>query len=271
LSEQSPHPSPPAELPPLRIHHFLVWMAVLSALIAFRKRLVGDYLYGEFTDISFLADTIYQSLSVTVLAFVVAWRMGKKPLFTEPGHGLLLQEFVIFASGIVGAVMVGFLVERNSSGQFVRYLNDSTVVRWCFEWQGCIWTALQSLVVLGCGIWIARALRWRMYFFVTAAALAIHAIIFVVWSAFLPARYWSLWGDWSLFIYTHAPSTLAVAIVLWAVALDWRDHINHHWPHWCGVIGLLITSFISIAMGLSEFLSSPSLYSVPQQIPTTTF
>lgn len=265
---------PSADLPPLRIHHLLVWMAVLATTISIRTNLADDHL-NRAPDFSLIADLIFQSLSVTVIVFVVVWRWGEKPLLTEPGHGLLLQLCAVYIGCMIGSLL-GRDVARQpswepfvSSEPFVRYFNKLTSVQWYFERASWFGQLLESAIVVGCAIWIAHAGRWRAYFFVTAAVLAAQVVIAVAWTELLPDRYWSFWNDWSLFFYSHAPGVIRAAMIFVVVTLDWRDHVRHHWTHWCGVIGLLVTSLISLASGIWEFLNSYDWYSLPPQVPIT--
>ena len=78
-------------LPPLRIHHFLAWMAVVAVLMSIRKFIHGDFL--SYWSISLLvANTSIHALVVTVFGFGFIWRSVGLPFFNEPGHGLLLLQ-----------------------------------------------------------------------------------------------------------------------------------------------------------------------------------
>ena len=84
------------ELPPIRIHHFLAWTAVMAVMLAAQRA----WQFGGAAGMPSALQTkiiamgtvgsVLSSLAVTIVLFGVYWRRIGLPFFTEPGQWLLV-------------------------------------------------------------------------------------------------------------------------------------------------------------------------------------
>jgi hypothetical protein len=145
-------------LPPLRLHHLLVMIAVSSVLLAgagpgLRSVANNDVFGRSWITIAVpaLIHALIVAFAITVSAFGVFWRLRGIPFPRYPGHWLL----VAVAASYVFSTLLGLLV-----GIFSDYAPWSV---WLTQFPGAI---LDFCI----GFWQCVERRWRWVFYLKAIA-----------------------------------------------------------------------------------------------------
>lgn len=95
-------------LPPLRIHHFLVWTGVLALSLVFVTLLDRPNAMDRaapWTFVVVMVNKLLQSAAITCLGFGIVWRSNSLKFPSQPGHWMIVQ------TGLTGiTLLMGFLI-----------------------------------------------------------------------------------------------------------------------------------------------------------------
>ena len=194
-------------LPPLRIHHLMVWMAVtavlISAVLWFDRTMRNGPPIENMAVIGALTIfAIAVSGALCCAAWGLSWRRRAVDFPVEPGEQLMML-IAAAAAGFVAAAALSLAV-------FFLIAHEPFPV----VWYGSRIVLLVALI--GACVRVARrrcdTTPWSVVFYALAA---------------LPAAAWAIDA-------TVASSATLVALVF-AVWNDWRQPIARRWTHWFGV------------------------------------
>lgn len=95
---------------PLRIHHFLVWIAFASVGLAWMRFLFGMwlFLFSPMQLIQFVIPVILAAGLCTIAIFAIYWRASRRVRTTEPGEWAAIAAAVEFFP-IIGSICFGYL------------------------------------------------------------------------------------------------------------------------------------------------------------------
>jgi hypothetical protein len=105
-------------LPPLRIHHFLAWMAATAVLISTvlwfdRTARNGPPIRAPVVITALVGGAIAIAAAFTILAFAVHWRGNGIKFPQQPGDVLLLiaaRSALYFGGAVIGILIVFFAI-----------------------------------------------------------------------------------------------------------------------------------------------------------------
>lgn len=235
-----------ATLPPLRLAHLLLYMAVCSVFLflATARPSAGQPLTqraaanAAYRQVIAVPGAMLNAASVTVFVLLVAWTYQRRRTWREPGHWIALWTAWTFVS----LPCVRQLVSAAKWLAGVRTADDMIAF-----WQWGNWLyALQYLpfallfFCLAAG-WrgAANTWMWRLYFLIMA--------IWAIWLVLVPTRwspaYTSILRPATLrSIYVPHAYELSLTLLLAAVAVDlMRRHPHRHWSHWVPIFQPLMT------------------------------
>jgi hypothetical protein len=119
----------PADLPPLRIHHLLAWMAVTAVLIsgsiAFdRWARNGPPIADPVVVTALVVGAVALAAAITLFGFAIAWRRRGIAFPRQPGDMLLtiVTKGAFSICGVVAGVFVIFFIFGDDDWQPVYYL-----------------------------------------------------------------------------------------------------------------------------------------------------
>lgn len=230
-------------LPPLRVHHFLTWMAVTSAVGTLWIRFLSPATMQAIDLWSALLISTFCTLiatSLTILICGMVWYWQGLSFPTHPGHWIALLVSWNFCYGI----FTYYLIRK--------VLLYSTPV------QDVMLNVPYYLVLLGvCGLGYQQATGkfWKWSWL----AFALHGVVRLSFALFCIAVflcryvYSTFWveGPISRQVpailegvghtgYQLIASSLALALVSTAAAVDWRSSVARHWSHWAEIGVLLV-------------------------------
>ena len=167
-------------LPPLRIHHFLVWMAVMAAMFAVLARTgLFDSSQTSWAVTIVTVGHVLSSAGLTCLAFGAVWWWRGLRFPSEPGHAFviftglatLLNELLIF-------LFSEFLNtgDEAAHGYYGTSGGVSQLVMWLMRWTGFVTAVLLAVLSIIFAIWLVRGWRWRLVFALLAAMMAVGAV-----------------------------------------------------------------------------------------------
>jgi len=224
-TESLPTPLPEQiTLPPLRVHHFLAWMAVMALMFAVLAR-TGQLNSSQtlWTVTVVTVGHVLSSAGLTCLAFGAVWWWCGLRFPSEPGHafviftglGTLLSELLVFLCS-------DFLKSGDEAARAFYGMSggSSQWAIWLMRWSGSISAVLLAVLSISFAIWLVRGWRWRV-------VLVLLATMFVAGAAELV-----LWTNLSIDAIPTAVLLLCLAL---AVMEDRRLAISRHWSHWVGV------------------------------------
>jgi hypothetical protein len=241
-AETVPAPPPRGDLPPLRIHHFLVWTTVMAVSFA---------VHG-WTNLSESSATLWAvtiaivqfiliSAALTCLLYGTVWWWRDLRFPSEPGHALVI---LVGISTILSTLMVvlisGFDAEPYEFANAYQGFRGSIPywTAWLSRWNGLIIAVLVLLLSIAFAVWLVSGVRWRLVFAliatVTAAGVAVHSLHFLLmqYTSRNKVEETVLWLNLS----TDAiPTAILMICIVLAVMEDRRLAISRHWSHWVGV------------------------------------
>jgi hypothetical protein len=235
-------------LPPLRIHHFLVWMVVAAAVLAASRFLNQEVMYHDFgyQEIQIYVDYLAQAQSITVVGFALYWRRDGYSFFGEPGRALLLIGTTALLGRLILTVLLGARVESSEWGHVELIELPSQVTQWLKAWSGWVYSALLCLIY-GVSAWYSKADRWRRFFLLLLVLELGSLIVWKISIAMLPSTPGLSWFDWGVAIpFGFAHQVIAIVYVALLSLFDHREKIRHHWSHWCGVVVFLICQVVAL-------------------------
>ncbi len=249
MSEPVASDSGPFDLPRLRIHHLLVWMAVTASLLTLaRATLDTPYFQVVYSGLNCF-DIIVNALALTVVGFGVVWRYQSKQFPCEPGHGLLFQVCLILGWVVTGQLFHACFIVRDEMGFFSNYDELPRLAMVYLHWNWSFYVAASSMISLICAFWIVNAGRWRTYFLLCAAMSALELIssFLLLWvMETLPYRTYQDWMDWTTEAQTYVPSAATTIVLLSVLFLDYRAGVQRHWTHWTGVFCVIATTLLFV-------------------------
>jgi hypothetical protein len=219
-------PASPAtsELPPLRIHHFLIWTALTAAILSGcmtfdRWARNGPPIENRIVIAGLVLAVVAVAGALTIVGSGFYWRKRGVAFPQSPGDWLLVIVVAIVGLSFVAfALFVAIFLIVGDDDWLPAY---ATVVGLI---QIAVWVALNVIAIRR----YSGAFAWQLTF----------AVLMMSPFAIGPTR-------------LVGPITVAViACVIWAACVDWYKGIEREWTHWCGVacVVLLGISFICVAI-----------------------
>jgi hypothetical protein len=213
--------APEADLPPLRIHHFLVWMAVTAMLITGtmwfdRTARNGPPIESRVVVGSLILLAVAVSGALTGVGWGLYWRGRGYAFPKEPGDWLLtwIAATIVCVLAMLIGVFVVFFIEEDWLDAFYFFGGLMLLIV-------SIRFGILGLMKYG------DTAAWRVVF----AVLAALPLIFLVAGAV-------------------AAACGVLASLLWAVWNDRRLRLRRHWMHWLGVI--VVCSLACVMMGIGD-------------------
>ena len=232
-----------AELPPLRIHHFLTCTAIIAAFMSFYQTFAGRLDHSELgIDQNYLVIRgILEGVIVTACSYGIYWRWLSYRFFGEVGHWFLLLK----ACNIILDFFVFFYMTL-----FVWILRgwfEMDVVVASIPW------VMHSYQIVGLVILWFGARRatdtpaWRRF----VISIILFKILYLGWyGLYLITN--SLWGtvagerDLVVGIANYGFPAVWIGFCLHALWVDRSMGKKRHWSHWLGIAAWMI----GIVLGL---------------------
>ena len=241
-------------LPPLRIHHFLAWMAVAAAVVAVQASMLPpniDELLGSTIGITLwtaFATTqwIAFATSLTILHFGVHWYRHGLPFPSQPGHWLaayaswigfyqLLNDlFLVYESPVafilldVPCHLVALIV------CLAAYRRESTRY-WRWGWLA---VAVHNTLMLLAAVSGLLVLLYRL----------LYSLVWVPGPvSWQPVFNLGAWATWFLTSYGVIFWCILIVLISVATVDDLIKHCNRHWSHWA-VVGTLLGQLVTSAI-----------------------
>lgn len=222
-------------IPPLRLHHLLVAVAVTSVMMWFAQSVQRHDVVGLSAFIGSGAGVVYcivTALALTLVGLGVHWRRTGVAFFHQPGHWLLVEQ----SMGIWIVLVAAFgLLSQPMAG---------TTNGWPFI---ALFLVGLNLIVVGISFWVAWRIAdtwpWKLFFLIEG--------VFVIGSFVLP---YFLRQLPMLFATLRLGTSLLGFVALLAAAIrDRRSLRNRDWAHWVGVfirVGSYVIVLVSPFAGL---------------------
>lgn len=225
------------ELPPLRIHHFLAWMATAAFLLSV-DRLSGDtQFYGGNANVGFSAlGSVWKSLTICCLGFGYYWYRQGKEFLKQPGHGLLVTNGVFHVYETISAcILILWLVAAGPAG-------DTAAEEFgVFSILGGLGYLIATGLVLYLNVRFASRYsmypRWRRFYILSIIVMVLQIILPMLLGVFAFLVRSSVFGY--MFVLIMLPYFLLGMYLLWIVILDTREGYLFHWSHYAGVVVVL--------------------------------
>jgi hypothetical protein len=219
-------PASPAssELPPLRIHHFLIWTALTAAILSGcmtfdRWARNGPPIENRVVIAGLVLAAVALAGAITVVGAGFHWRKRGIAFPRLPGEWLIVIVVTIFGLGFVAfALFIAIFLIFGDDDWFPAYATLVGLV------QIAVRIGLNVIAIRRC----PNAFAWQLTF----------AVLMMSPFAIGPTRLVS-------------PITVAaIACVIWATCVEWYNGVQRGWTHWCGVacVVLLGISFICVAI-----------------------
>jgi hypothetical protein len=251
-----------SEVPPLRVHHLLAWMAVTAAFLA-GQRMTSEYIAHSLpgngpVELSLLPAIAWAiSCGIAAAAFTLAvftiwwWFQGFEAL-GQPGQWLPLPAILTpLVWSLSYFTFIAGVVKSNASLEWTWYYGKIPVAIASFVLELGM-HVLPAVTFVCCAILIADTRAWRFYLSALAArhAVRVAALVFnslgllppytvVSYSApYLPRALSALWIGWTTI------ELLALAV---ALATDVAGRRPRYWTHWAGA-GIDLAGRLSAAV-----------------------
>lgn len=228
-------------LPPLRVHHLLLWMAVASALFAvvfsaIRNSPALDDSGGVLNLLWFLP----ASAEMSALCVVLAARRSGVAVW-QPGHGLLLLSSLSVALHIALWAGVAF---------------DGWRMATAFE----LYVLLRGVALFAVSLGLARTSKvaaWRVTFLWMAAEPIVGYMLRSYFYSRVGADYQS--AVVAAYLAAIVPQLIAIAFVTLGVWSDCRRGAQRHWTHWVGVANVYIyLAVLAVAFAVLYYGPEPT-------------
>jgi hypothetical protein len=212
--------APEADLPHLRIHHFLTWMATTAVLITgtmWFDRTVrnGPPIESRVVIGSLILLAVAVSGALTCVSWGLYWRARGYAFPKEPGDWLLTW---------IAATILGVLVML--VGVFVVFFIEEDWLDAFYFFGGVAFLIVSGLLGMLGVMRYSDTAAWRVVFAVLAALPLIVLVAGAV-----------------------AAACGVLASLLWAIWIDLRRRLRRHWMHWLGVI--VVCSLACVMMGIA--------------------
>ena len=264
MTSDSPLISSPPEqsLPPVRIHHFMLW-SIVSAVMLTLLKTADDQ--GVGTSLMMGGNIPYllnQSLALCGLGMGLHWRRRGLRFFHQPGHAAFISY------GIASIFLVAWTLLWKFSGSSAMYGAG-------YSWLGMFlvygWYA-QLLLQAGLSLFFAyqfRAFRrWQCFFLVQALATLMQIVgylgvnnllVGVLRTVSADDLYRSYLIQASIPLVVETITSLCLAIVVFR---DYRQRVSYHWTHWLGVFIWFVMWFAMFAALIWTLLLAPEWLTV---------
>jgi hypothetical protein len=232
-----------AELPRLRVHHLLAWMAATAVTFAAyqlqvdaAKRRSENIVSRNTPVITALgaAQFIAAGGSLFISAAVLYWRKRGYCRRLQPGHWLALLSFAEWTLDTIGTLLYFSGTSSAASRWMVRRLFQTAAWGIHFIWPA--WIAARP----------GQAPRWRWAF---AAIPAGHLLVL-----FGPMR--------TTVDYQIASAGIQAAALVVALGGDFKVCRDRHWSHWTGASMRLLMCLATAAL-FSYWAIFPQVFSSP--------
>ncbi len=245
---------PPIErdLPPLRIHHFMLWTAVTAVLFTVLKIASDDEAGTSFLQNSSMLYLVTQALALTGLGLGITWKLQGMRFFYQPGHMAYISQ------SFTALFMVTWAILWKSFGMDSWASDDSTLLRYVLFY-GWYAVFLAHMVLSLIYAYVFRKLRrWRYFFAFDAFTIVLQLIGYLIinfWLAMYSStdqyRWFLIQSSWPLICAT--PVVVFLTVIAWK---DYRQPVDYHWTHWLGV-SISFAMWFAVLIGMIWSLIFP--------------
>jgi hypothetical protein len=210
-------------VPPLRIHHLIIWMAVTAAVISgcmwferiFRN---GPPIHDQPVIAGLIATAICVSAALTCSGFAMSWRRQGHVFPQSPGDFLLslVTNCVLFFCAGIAGVFVVFFVASDDDPLPIYYFVVTFVAY--FAWTRMTARGFARFADTG---------PWRVAFWLLIVLPGVILVVTILAN-----------------VQPIFPVAILVACLLWAMFDDVRARKQRSWTHWLGC-------FTTVALGLA--------------------
>ncbi|MCI0491479.1 MAG: hypothetical protein L0Z07_00915, partial [Planctomycetes bacterium] len=236
-----------SDLPPLRIHHFLVCMAVLAAMLSLEQRdRSGAYATMPFGFVVQMA-VMYAIIAagVTLAGFSLWWHAKGHAALAQPGQWLLLSYLIALPRLLLPALLPFYAMDFiGRPWTIIILIRDPTDVALAiirlilvFAYYG-----LPVLFFAWCAWRIADTRPWRILFTICAMG----EVVFILPILGIPLWQWVPSNTAAAL--KISGSNVTLLLTAWAAAQDVLRKKQRSWSHWAGV-GLFMAWRLSNLVG----------------------
>ena len=228
------------ELPPLRIHHLMLWTAIAAVMMAITNS--NDAPQAAVVSATLIGLAMAGAAALTLTLLGCVWCRRGLPFFNQPGHGIAVLIVLGVLRWSISTAMATFTPLLVDARLLIFYALPSL---------------LCSLLSIPFIIWIWRRLAdttaWNWYFFLWLLGTlletgGIFALAFEVTS--IGMTFWLGVTLLNVSFWVRAPEMLALLV---ALAVDRRRQTPRHWTHWSAVLAY-------IGVGLSVLVQHVHYY-----------
>jgi hypothetical protein len=230
-----------SDLPPLRIHHFLGWMAVAGLFFGISG--VGAPRPVTLLTLSIVPGMLGSTMAATACLFGLWWRRRGIAFPRDPGHWICVVIAVAFPLMVLHQLAYSLCLDVSDPAA-IRFREPVVLTEWFEQWG----FAVVYVPIIALNLWIAKRFagtpRWMWFFLSGAVFGAIYVFNFHVSALLLyllsPLGSFAFPLHQAARFLTDAHQILPALILCSACWLDHRDGIQRHWSHWCGVMAILV-------------------------------
>ena len=218
------------KLPPLRIHHFMLWTVVAALMLTVYKTEVNTNQFSASMHMGGVPSILVYSLCLTGLLLGLYWKREGHVFFDEPGQKAFILHGMFAIYSVAAAAFMSY-GGRESDGPPLSRIAMAIAV---------LGGLIVGLVYL---ILIFRYSRqfhylevWRKFFFavgiLTLLQYALSFLVPIVMMRSAPGNVGSM-----MFVFLGLPVvTGLIELFYWfqAIRHDYREGTPYHWSHWLG-------------------------------------
>lgn len=257
MSEPADDAERTPELPPLEIHHVLVFTAVVVATFKMNGHWFGDEWSLSSMTFYDVVSQVSRCLGVTLLFFGVLEIQWSLSTLKQPGHGLILLIGISYLLSLMAIASFSNFIP-NFGQEDLAHEEIPLIVKWVIKWLLTIRLIADGALAIMCVKWFSQWYRWKMYYLLIAVISFAQAAVFVLYKAdawMLPEAVFQVLYYWIKPILEFGGPFVFMTTLLWIVILDRIQRKQYHWSHWCGVLGFLLPICVGLTTGIFQYFN----------------
>lgn len=257
------------QVPPLRVHHLLSWIAVTAAILA-TERIIGEHLAATMPANGAVEPSLIVGIeaaisygiaaaAITLAAFTIWWWFQGFDALGQPGQWLPLPAILTpLVWPLSYYKFVAIVVKSNANLEWFWYYGKIPVAIASFVLELAM-HGLPAVVFVWCAIRVADTRPWRIYLCAVAARHVFQVAHWVFFSLgfslpytmmsytapYMPHVRSTLWIGWT---------TIEILALATAVAADVACRRPRYWTHWAGTGVDLAGRLSAIIFGFANWV-----------------
>lgn len=242
------------ELPPLRIHHFLVWMAVAAVVLSFYSAVFRTNEFGtdQFLRIFASVPLILMAVAAATLVLGISWKIKGRPFFDEVGQWLLLYTTLgLLETGLSYTILLASNSWPSGGSWYLQVLIS------------LLPSLLVGVSLLFASRTAADTATWKRFCKHVGVMCLLGALLLAIGTfiSFFPTDVVFVWRRLARFSQVSHALQYFVIPIYWGIlcAMSVREDLmsgrRRHWSHWCGIITWLANA-VAVMVSVGYFYST---------------